>query len=104
MEAKQKCKCSYPTEHGCKLEGKYKQSFEIINEQEAHVDLLFCQYHHLIVVGGHFKAKIIKASQNLLGEKKAFNFELIGPLNEVEIAEQVMGAREMMKEFKSDNK
>ena len=54
-------------------------------------------------MGGHFKAEVIKASQNLLGEKKGFDFKLIGPMNEVEIAEQVMGAREMIK-LKNDNK
>lgn len=86
-------KCAYPR---CKKEGLYKQSFQLINEEGSSVELLFCKYHHWIVIGGHFKAKIIRESQNLLGEKREQDFELIGPLKEVEIAEQVIAAREMM--------
>jgi len=107
MEADKKperCKCSYPTEHGCKLEGKYRHAFELINEEGASVELTFCQYHHLIVMGGHFKAEIISAEQNLLGEKKIYDFRLIGPLKEVEVAEQVLAAREMMSQLKSKDK
>jgi len=96
----EKFKCAYP---GCKKEGLYKQAFDLINEENANVKLLFCEYHHLIVMGGHFKAKIIKAEQNLLGEKKDYSFELVGPLEEVEIAEQVIAAREMIAKLKSDN-
>lgn len=94
MEKKQSIKCAYPK---CKKEGLYKQTFRLINEENSSVELLFCKYHHLIVMGGHFKAKIIKAEQNLLGEKKDYDFELIGPLKEIEVVEQVMGAREMMR-------
>ena len=79
------------------------QPFTIINEDSSSIELLFCQYHHLIVMGGHFKAKIINEEVNLLGEKTPWNFELIGPFKEVEIAEQVIGAREMIK-LESDNK
>ena len=93
--------CAYP---GCKKEGLYKQSFQLINEEGAAVELLFCEYHHFIVMGGHFKARIIKAYQNLLGEKKGFNFELIGPLYEVEVVEQVIAAREMIAKLKSNDK
>ncbi len=93
--------CTYP---GCKKEGLCEQTFELINEENTSVELLFCKYHFLIVMGGHFKARSIKAEQNLLGESKACGFELIGPLNEVEIVEQVMGAIEMIKKLKSDNK
>ena len=96
----EKQKCNYP---GCKKEGCYMQPFTIINEEGSSIELLFCQYHHLIVMGGHFKAKIINEEVNLLGEKKPWNFELIGPFKEVEIAEQVIGAREMIK-LESDNK
>ena len=93
--------CAYP---GCKKEGLYKQSFELINEEGASVELLFCEYHHWIVVGGHFKAMIIKRSQNLLGEKREQDFELIGPLYEIEVIEQVMGAIRMIEKLKNDNK
>ena len=98
---KEKFKCAYP---GCKKEGNFQQAFQLINEEGVHVELLFCQYHHLIVVGGHFKAEIIKESQNLLGEKKGRDFKLIGPFKEVEIAEQVLGAKEMVFKLKSENK
>ena len=83
-------KCEYP---GCKKEHKYRQTFQLVNEENSCVDLPFCEYHYLIVMGGHFKAKIIK------GEKDN-EFELIGPLHEVEIAEQVMAARELTKKKK----
>ena len=89
-----KLKCSYP---GCRKEQEYKHNLELINEEEASVDLGFCQYHHLIVVGGHFKAKAIKIIEQIT------NFELIGPFKEVEIAEQVIGAIEMLK-LKSNDK
>ena len=97
----QKSKCAYP---GCKKEGCFKQAFKLINEEGAFVELTFCQYHHIIVVGGHFKAEIIREHKNLLGEKQETDFKLIGPLQEVEIAEQVMAAREMMLNFKVKTK
>ena len=98
---KYKIKCSYP---GCQKTPKFNQNFELVNEKEASVDLGFCQYHHLIVVSGHFKAEIIREHQNLLGEDKEIDFKLIGPFQEVEIAEQVMAAREMTAKLRSDNK
>ena len=55
-------------------------------------------------MGGHFKAEIIRKHQNLLGEKKGCDFILIGPLKEVEVAEQVLAAREMMAQLKSKEK
>ena len=84
--------CGYPK---CKAEGLYPWQFELVNEENANVQLLFCPYHHVIVMGGHFKAKIIPATINLLGEFKEYDFELIGPMKEIEIAEIVMAAREM---------
>lgn len=91
MENKQKCE--YPA---CKAEGLYPWQFELVNEEHANVQLLFCPYHHAIVMGGFFKARIIPATINLLGEKKDYTFELIGPFKEVEIAEQVIASREMV--------
>ena len=82
-----KFKCAYPN---CKKEGKYSQSFELINEENANVELLFCEYHHLIVMGGHFKAKVIKNNDD------SKDFEIKGPFKEVEICEQVIAAREMV--------
>ncbi len=94
-------KCEYP---GCKKEGKYKQVFELINEEGANVELSFCDYHFHIVMGGHFKAIITKRHQNLVGEMIDCSFELIGPLKEIEIAEQVIAAREMIAKLKSNDK
>jgi len=89
-----KLKCHYP---GCNKEQENKQNFKLMDEEGASVDLGFCKYHFFVVMGGHFKAKSIKIT------KQITDFELIGPFKEVEIAEQVMGAREMIK-LKSDEK
>ena len=89
----EKIKCNYP---GCKKDGEGRQRLGLINEEDAGVELEFCKYHHFIIMGAHFKAKIINPTQNLLGEKRGILFEIIGPLLEVEVAEQVMGAREMV--------
>lgn len=110
METKQKC--NYP---GCKKESKYRQLLELINEKDSSVELPFCNYHFYIVVGGHFKAKIIKESKHKIIDSKIttkkiaekiaseelnqnglIDFELIGPFKEIELTEQVMGAREMV--------
>ena len=86
-------KCEYPS---CNKEGKYRHALQLVNEDNASVELPFCKYHFYVVIGGHFKARIHNKAQNLLGEKKETSFELLGPLQEVEIAEQVIGAREMV--------
>ena len=89
FKMKNKIKCEYSS---CKKEGLYRQGFELINKKNASVELPFCEYHHLIVMGGHFKAKKVKK-----------DFEIVGPLQEVEVVEQVIAAREMIK-LKSDRK
>lgn len=93
--------CAYP---GCKKAGVFKQAFKLINEGNALVELLFCPYHHLIVMGGHFEAKVHKIRTAEIDSKLKTEFELIGPLLEVEVAEQVIAAREMIAKLKSDNK
>ena len=82
----------------CKKEGTYEHILQLINEKNASVKLPFCRYHFYIVMGGHFKVKINKGIQN------PDSFELIGPLKEVEIAEQVIAAREMITKLESNNK
>ncbi len=85
-----KTNCSYPS---CKKIGDHRHIIKLINEENSSVNLPFCEYHFYIVIGGHFEAKeVIKD-----------NFEILGPLKEIEIAEQVMGARELIK-LKNDNK
>ena len=96
-----KIRCEYPR---CKSKGDHKHTLKLVNEENASVELPFCNYHFFIVIGGHFKARIHNKHQNLLGEDKETSFELIGPFHEVEIAEQVLGAREMTSKLKSDNK
>ena len=83
--------CKYPK---CKKEGVYSQAFQVINKKDSLVSLPFCVYHHVIVIGGHFQARFLGGD----------DFELIGPLKEVEIVEQVMGAIEFTKKLKNDNK
>ena len=90
----EKIKCHYP---GCKKEQENKQNFELIDEENSSVDLGFCKYHSYIVMGGHFKAKTIKVTEQIS------DFELIGPFKEIELTEQVMGARELIK-LESDDK
>ena len=97
----EKLKCSYP---GCKKEGLYMQAFGLINEENASVELPFCKYHHLIVMGGHFKAEISRGTVYPDRTKSEDTFKIIGPLKEVEVAEQVIGAREMIAQLKSDDK
>ncbi len=91
----EKFKCTYPN---CNKEGLYEQSFELINEENANVELLFCKYHHLIVMGGHFKAKINKVEYE---DSSDHSFELIGPFKEIELIQQVIGAREMIAKLKT---
>ena len=85
-------KCEYP---GCNKEGDHRHVLNLVNEADASVDLPFCRYHYFIVIGGHFEARVSSNSQN---------FEIIGPFHEVEISEQVIGAREMIAKLKSDDK
>ena len=88
-----KLRCEYPA---CNKEGDHRHIIKLVNELNASVDLPFCKYHYFIIIGGHFEARIHNKAQNLLGETKETSFELIGPLLEIEIVEQVMGAREMI--------
>jgi hypothetical protein len=94
-------KCNFP---GCHCNANHRHTLELVNESEAYVEMPFCDYHFFIVIGGHFKARILPATQNLLGECKEKDFEILGPFKEVEIAEQVLGAKEMVFKLKSENK
>ncbi len=89
----EKIKCAYPN---CKKEQEYKQSFELVDKEDSLIDLGFCAYHFHIVMGGHFKARVNKTPEKI-------DFELVGPLKEIEIVEQVFGAIEMIK-LKNGNK
>ena len=97
----EKLRCEYPK---CKKEGTHSQALKLANEDDASVELPFCDYHFYIVMGGHFEAKIHKMQTAEIDSKLKTTFELLGPFKEVEIAEQVMGAREMVLKLKSDDK
>jgi len=71
-----KIKCKYPN---CKKEAFFRHNINYING--AYEELDFCKYHFFIVMGGHFK---VKAG------------ELVGPIEEVGVIEQVIAAREMI--------
>ena len=90
----EKFKCEYP---GCKKDSIYRHTLNLINEKDASVDLPFCAYHYYIMIGGHFEAKIHK-------ENERDRFEIIGPLKEIELIQQVMGAREMIANSKVTTK
>lgn len=98
MKEKNKIRCEYPI---CKKEAFFKRTFDLINEEGSCVELSFCKYHYLVVMGGHFKTKIIPEAKNLLGEKRISSFKLVGPIKEVEIIEQVIAAREMIQAEKT---
>lgn len=87
----QKIPCSFP---GCTHKEGAETAFDVIlkNEKNAKVRLPFCQYHFYIVMGNHFEAV----------KKEDFKFELVGPFKEIELIEQVMGAREMIQLKKTD--
>ena len=98
---KNKLRCEYP---GCKSEGDHRHILNLVNEEDANVDLPFCAYHYFIVIGGQFKARIHHQFENLIGEIKELSFELIGPFDEIGLIEQIIGAREMVAKLKSDDK
>ena len=78
MDKEKILKCKYPN---CKKEGFFKHPVPSEDAEEDLVELDFCKYHFFIVMGGHFKVK---------------TGELVGPIEEVGIAEQVIAAREMI--------
>jgi len=86
-----KVDCSYPK---CKTAPITAHRIVLTNEKDAGVELPFCQYHQYVVLGDHFRAEKV-------GEGGvAGDFTLKGPFFAVEVAEQVMAAREMTKKEK----
>lgn len=83
IEEKIEPKCDYPE---CRADSNGTYNLKITNEENSNVDLPLCNYHKSIVMGGRFTAAVIRNS----GEEVEFRVE--GPLLEVEIAEQVIGA------------
>lgn len=82
-------KCDYPN---CLAKHTCIRTLDIINDETKSINLMFCEYHGVIIAGGRFKAKIKKSK-----DKEVIKFEIVGPLLEVEMAEAVMGAIEFVK-------
>lgn len=92
---------------------KAMYSFEIplpededFEKMQTAARLPFCVYHHAIVMGGKFwatkkdvkkKTKVIENGVEVEKEYDAWEFTLHGPLEQVEIIEQVIAARELAK-------
>ena len=81
------CNCDYP---GCRTNGEFAHELKITNESDAAVNLMFCKYHKILVSGAHFTAMVDRS-------KDKIDFIVQGPFLEVEIAEQVLMARELTK-------
>ena len=78
MDKKKILKCKY---QNCKEEAFFRHTLNLIDGDDDSVELDFCKYHFFIVMGGHFK---VKAG------------ELVGPIEEIGVIEQVIAAREMI--------
>lgn len=87
-------KCEYP---GCKGEYYGSHQLKLTNEEGSYVEFPLCNYHFFVVAGGGFTATINK-------EAEPSSFSIQGPLKEVELIEQVMGAREMAAQIKNSKK
>jgi len=83
--------CQYP---GCKHIAEATWQLEVSNEKGSSVEMPFCWYHYYIVMGRHFT--VFKDFES----EAVWPFEIQGPLSEVEIAEQVIAAREAAILFK----
>ena len=78
--------CTYP---GCSR--KHEIYARMTGSDNRFYDIPFCKYHSFIIMGNHFRC-----TRNTKGE-----FKIKGPLYEVEIAEQVYAAIELIKSDKS---
>ncbi len=74
---------------------------KLTNEEDAFVDMPFCDYHAYIVIGGRFTAKKIiipeikPTKKEPIGMDRIIKFEIEGPFEEVQLIEQVMASREV---------
>jgi len=79
-------KCCYP---GCKLDYKLAHPTVVSNEIDSLCEIPLCTYHYYIIAGNHFTCAMLDE------EKMKFEFE--GPFEQVELIEQVFGAKEIMR-------
>ena len=91
----EKITCDYPK---CNKEGNERHRLDLTNKEDSSVNLPFCRYHYLIVIGDHFKVKIVETEG-----KENPSFELTGPTESIELIEQVLGARELITKLESNN-
>lgn len=83
-------KCLFP---GCGAKATLTFEVQSFGNKNLRANLPFCEYHTLIVMGGQFRAK-----SHLDPETEIISWEVVGPLYEVQIIEQVLAAREKMAE------
>jgi len=79
-------KCHYPE---CTARATSRVLVNLNNSPDNSVELPFCKYHSLIVMGGFFKVKQIDDTFTLMDHNGTFHI--------IELIEQVIGARESMK-------
>lgn len=101
QEEATKYKCEWPE---CKLESCNRFILPVINEEKAQVDLGFCTYHYFLMISKEFSAEIEIIKDENDEDKEIRKFEIIGPFREVQMAEQVMFAREMVLEKEKQKK
>ena len=100
MNNNKESRCDYP---GCMANHTCVHELKVTNEKEVSVNLPFCEYHRFIVAGGRFTAAVIRTPEIAPTEKETegtpekVDFEIQGPLLEVEMAEQVQGAIELVR-------
>ena len=88
-------KCIYP---GCESAPFCSYDFTVKNEKENKARLPVCEYHHYLVMGDHFCVKKLGKDINNLQNWKV---ELKTPIKYVELIEQVIAARELIRIAKS---
>lgn len=81
-------KCHFP---GCRHVGEISHNIKMSDEENAFAQLPFCWYHYYIVIGDSFTAH----------KTGKWEFGVAGPVEIVQIAEQVMAAREMVASMKA---
>ena len=82
-----KTRCSY---RDCIKGAEIGVLIPLTNVKLENVSLPFCKYHAHIVIGGQFTAKCVE----LLGINQ---YHMSGPTKEVQLIEQVMAAREIVR-------
>jgi len=88
-------KCMYP---GCEEKPFCSYDFKVKGKKDTNARLPVCEYHNYVVMGDHFCVKQLGEDTSKLENWK---IELKTPINHIELIEQVMAAREMIRLAKS---